>query len=109
MQLLKKSPTHYMDSVHSKSRASTTNEKLVLQRNCGCPGNKKAKLSLRLREKPIPVLALCEGVLTGNNLLAGYVKYCCPSLPTFSHHSAAFNVAQSVPRWKCRYVLTSPW
>lgn len=55
-------------------------------------------VNIRLREKPVPAVALCEGVLPGIEALTGYVKYTNPPLPTFTHGSAALYVAQSIPQ-----------
>lgn len=77
----------------------------VLQWNCRGLRNKATEVFLRLREKPIPVLALCEGCLPSTDSLPGYVKYTRPSLPTFLHCRVAVHVAQSVPQ--CRVDTSS--
>lgn len=61
----------------------------ILQWNCRGLRLKKNELALRLKHRPIPVLALCEGALPGSESLPGYVKYTNPSLSTFPYGSAA--------------------
>lgn len=81
----------------------------ALQWNCRGLRNKAAEFSLRLREKPIPVLALCEGCLPGTDSLPGYVKYTSPTLPTFPHGSAAVYVAQAIPQCRVDTSSLPPW
>lgn len=55
-------------------------------------------LSLRLKDFPIPVLALREGALPGTEFLSGYIKYTNPSVLAFAHGSAALYANQDLPQ-----------
>lgn len=81
----------------TNSRPSLTSTS-ILQWNCRELRLKKSELSLRLRNNPIPVLALCEGALPGSDSLPSYIKYTSPSLPTLPFGSAALYVKQSLPQ-----------
>lgn len=59
---------------------------------------KNPKLTLRLRQKQIPVLPLSVEGLPGMQTLPGYAKYVAPSLLTFPFGNAAFFIVDSVPQ-----------
>lgn len=72
----------------------------ILQWNCRSLRLKKNELVRRLRDRPVPILAFCEGSLPKAETMPGFLKYCTPFLPQFPHGSAGLYVQQDLPQYK---------
>lgn len=72
----------------------------ILQCNCHSLRLKKNELILPLRDRPVPILAFCEGSLPGAETKPGFPKCCNPSLSLFPRGSAALYVQEDVPQYK---------
>lgn len=70
--------------LESQSRNGTSAS--VFHWNCAGLSNKRNELLSWLPVDPIPILALREGALPGNNR---YVAYTAPSIPAIPHGSEA--------------------
>lgn len=71
---------------------------MILQGNCRRLNNKLGELQECLREHPAHMLTLSEGALPVDCTVPGFIKYICPSMPSFPHGGMALYIARDLPQ-----------